>query len=318
MHDDWIQITTDRNTAPTPASTCSWSSRCWRPSTSWPTATTSRYDSTSNKQFSLSDQTIKVVKDLKQRRQAHLLRRDHALPAGARPAGPLQRPLAKLKVDFIDPVKKPQQATRRYRLRPRHDPGGQRHAQGRSQEPHRRRNHRRADPLAEDRRAQCLLRRAAPASTASTTPAAPATRREADPGEEQLQDRTVIVKPVPPDRKPGHRPGCRAGRGGSAEGLHRAGRRRTAGRLPAARRRCLQEVRRRRRARPLHAGSAAEDRPRRDRAGEHRWSRCSPTWGVTLEQGPGARPQRHRPASSASAPKSRWSPATNRTPSSRE
>ena len=36
------------------------------------------YDSTSNKQFSLSDQTIKVVEQPEERRQAHLLRRSHA------------------------------------------------------------------------------------------------------------------------------------------------------------------------------------------------------------------------------------------------
>ena len=52
------------------------------------------YDSTTNKQFSLSDQTVKVVKNLKQRRQAHLLRRELAFSAGARPAGPLPDPIA--------------------------------------------------------------------------------------------------------------------------------------------------------------------------------------------------------------------------------
>ena len=52
------------------------------------------YDSTANKQFSLSDQTIKVVKGLKHDVTHHLLRRHQQLPAGARPAGPLLGALA--------------------------------------------------------------------------------------------------------------------------------------------------------------------------------------------------------------------------------
>ena len=47
------------------------------------------YDSTKNKQFSLSDQTIKIVKDLKNDVRTDLLRRERQLPERARSAGPL-------------------------------------------------------------------------------------------------------------------------------------------------------------------------------------------------------------------------------------
>ena len=51
------------------------------------------YDSTSNKQFSLSDQTIKVVRNLKNDVKLTYFDEATPLPAGARSAGPLLRPL---------------------------------------------------------------------------------------------------------------------------------------------------------------------------------------------------------------------------------
>ena len=42
------------------------------------------YDSTANKQFSLSDQTVKAVKGLKKDVTVYLLRRDHQLSPGPR------------------------------------------------------------------------------------------------------------------------------------------------------------------------------------------------------------------------------------------
>src|SRR3974390_2661464 len=68
------------------------------------------YDSTSNKQFSLSDQTIKFVGNLKN--DIKLTYFDKA-PRSPRARDLLDRYPAlspKLKVQFIDPVKKPQQA----------------------------------------------------------------------------------------------------------------------------------------------------------------------------------------------------------------
>ena len=54
------------------------------------------YDSTANKQFSLSDQTIKVVRDLKSDVHAHLLRLPRQLSRRPRPAGPLLRTVAQI------------------------------------------------------------------------------------------------------------------------------------------------------------------------------------------------------------------------------
>ena len=90
-------------------------------STSWPTATTKSYDSTSNKQFSLSDQTIKVVRNLEHDVNIYYFDETDPLPAGARPAGPLHQSLAQAEVEFIDPVKKPQHGEIR-RLPPRPNP----------------------------------------------------------------------------------------------------------------------------------------------------------------------------------------------------
>ena len=73
------------------------------------------YDATANKQFSLSDQTVKVVKGLDKGRQPHLLRPHLGLHRSARHtyatcsiATPTCR--RKLKVNYIDPEKKPQLA----------------------------------------------------------------------------------------------------------------------------------------------------------------------------------------------------------------
>jgi len=68
------------------------------------------YDSTSNKQFSLSDQTIKVVSGLKN--DIHLTYFDEStrFPQARDLLDRYTALSPKLKVDFIDPVKKPQQA----------------------------------------------------------------------------------------------------------------------------------------------------------------------------------------------------------------
>ena len=68
------------------------------------------YDSTSNKQFSLSDQTIKVVKNLK--RDINIKYFDEAtrFPQARDLLDRYSSLSPKVKVEFIDPVKKPQQA----------------------------------------------------------------------------------------------------------------------------------------------------------------------------------------------------------------
>ena len=68
------------------------------------------YDSTSNKQFSLSDQTIKVVGNLKN--DIHLTYFDEStrFPQARDLLDRYTALSPRLKVDFIDPVKKPQQA----------------------------------------------------------------------------------------------------------------------------------------------------------------------------------------------------------------
>lgn len=68
------------------------------------------YDSTSNKQFSLSDQTIKVVGNLKN--DIHLTYFDEStrFPQARDLLDRYSALSPKLKIDFIDPTKKPQQA----------------------------------------------------------------------------------------------------------------------------------------------------------------------------------------------------------------
>src|SRR5215471_4232249 len=68
------------------------------------------YDATANKQFSLSDQTIKVVKGLKN--DVHFVYFDETtrFPQARDLLGRYQTLSPKVRVDYIDPVKKPQQA----------------------------------------------------------------------------------------------------------------------------------------------------------------------------------------------------------------
>jgi len=68
------------------------------------------YDSTSNKQFSLSDQTIKVVGNLKSDVKLTYFDESTRFPQARDLLDRYTALSPKLKVDFIDPVKKPQQA----------------------------------------------------------------------------------------------------------------------------------------------------------------------------------------------------------------
>ena len=83
--------------------------RARRRPTGSPTATTSRIDTTANKQFSLSDQTKKVVQNLKHDVNINYFDRDSR--TSRRPRDLLDRYnnlSPKLHVDYIDPEKKPQ------------------------------------------------------------------------------------------------------------------------------------------------------------------------------------------------------------------
>jgi len=71
---------------------------------------TKSYDSTSNKQFSLSDQTVKVVKGLKSDVKLYYFDETTRFPQARDLLDRYSALSPKLKVDFIDPVKKPQQA----------------------------------------------------------------------------------------------------------------------------------------------------------------------------------------------------------------
>src|SRR5947207_9977594 len=71
---------------------------------------TKSYDSTSNKQFSLSDQTIKVVKGLKNEVTVYYFDDATRFPQARDLLDRYSALSPKFKVDFIDPVKKPQQA----------------------------------------------------------------------------------------------------------------------------------------------------------------------------------------------------------------
>src|SRR5258707_8743525 len=68
------------------------------------------YDSTSNKQFSLSDQTIKVVGNLKNDIKLTYFDEASRFPQARDLLDRYTALSPKLKVEFIDPVKKPQQA----------------------------------------------------------------------------------------------------------------------------------------------------------------------------------------------------------------
>ena len=68
------------------------------------------YDSTSNKQFSLSDQTVKAVKGLKKDVTVSYFGETTIFPQARDLLGRYASLSPKLKVDYIDPVKKPQLA----------------------------------------------------------------------------------------------------------------------------------------------------------------------------------------------------------------
>jgi ABC-type uncharacterized transport system involved in gliding motility auxiliary subunit len=69
---------------------------------------TKSFDFTSNKQYSLSDQTIKVVKDLKQDASIMYFDRTTSFPAGKDLLDRYSHLSPKLSVEYIDPFKKPQ------------------------------------------------------------------------------------------------------------------------------------------------------------------------------------------------------------------
>ena len=99
------------STRPTPRFTSWWSWRCWAAVNFLANRYDKSYDSTANKQFSLSDQTIKIVKGLKH--DVHLTYFGDTGTFPARRADLLDRYSAlspKMHVEYIDPVKKPQQA----------------------------------------------------------------------------------------------------------------------------------------------------------------------------------------------------------------
>jgi ABC-type uncharacterized transport system involved in gliding motility auxiliary subunit len=68
------------------------------------------YDSTSNKEFSLSDQTIKVVRGLKKDVRVTYFDEQSRFPAARDLLDRYSTLSSKLHVDYVDPVKKPQQA----------------------------------------------------------------------------------------------------------------------------------------------------------------------------------------------------------------
>jgi ABC-type uncharacterized transport system involved in gliding motility auxiliary subunit len=71
---------------------------------------TKSYDSTKNKQFSLSDQTIKLVKDLKTPIKLTYFGDQNSFPSARDLLDRYSNLSPKVKVDFVDPVKKPQVA----------------------------------------------------------------------------------------------------------------------------------------------------------------------------------------------------------------
>ena len=71
---------------------------------------TKSYDSTSNKQFSLSDQTIKFVGNLKNDIKLTYFDEATRFPQARDLLDRYTALSPKIKVEFIDPVKKPQQA----------------------------------------------------------------------------------------------------------------------------------------------------------------------------------------------------------------
>ena len=133
------------------------------------------FDSTANKRFSLSDQTEKVVKGLKQDAKITYFDKTSEFTPGARSAGPLRQPLheAHGRLRRSGQEAAGGQSGRRADLR--NDLRRGQRQEGRSQEPDRGRDHRRADPGLEGRRSGPSASSPAAASTASTTPTAAAT-----------------------------------------------------------------------------------------------------------------------------------------------
>src|SRR5688572_29160993 len=71
---------------------------------------TKSYDSTANKQFSLSEQTIKVVKGLKNDVKVYYFDEQQRFPQARDLLDRYSSLSPKFKVDYIDPVKKPADA----------------------------------------------------------------------------------------------------------------------------------------------------------------------------------------------------------------
>ena len=119
------------------------------------------YDATANKQFTLSDQTIKIVKNLKQDVTHYVLGSAHRFQAAQDLLDRYKNLSPKIDVEYVDPIKN---------RRRRSAAGVKTRATifvkvgeqaRRSQELDRRRSHRRDGPRAEGRRAHGLLRRRA-------------------------------------------------------------------------------------------------------------------------------------------------------------
>src|SRR5579871_1938999 len=68
------------------------------------------YDATSNKQYSLSDQTVKAVKGLKNDVSVTYFGETTQFPQARDLLGRYANLSSKLRVDYVDPVKNPQKA----------------------------------------------------------------------------------------------------------------------------------------------------------------------------------------------------------------
>ena len=75
-----------------------------------PTATTSRYDATSNKRYSLSDQTAKIVKGLKQDATITYFDQSTRFRDGKDLLDQYANLSPKVQVEYVDPDKNPQAA----------------------------------------------------------------------------------------------------------------------------------------------------------------------------------------------------------------
>ena len=279
------------------------------------------YDSTANKQFSLSDQTVKVVKNLKQDVKITYFDESSALPAGARPAGPLRQPLAEAEGRLHrSGASKPQMAKAAgfRRDAPILVDSGARKEEAKSLTEEEITGA--LIRVAEDRRAQRLLRDRQRASTARRFRPHRLLAAEGSAGEEQLQDphhlaAAAAAKPAAPPAPIGRRP-ARRGQVRGSQGLHRPG-----GRRPQVR---------------LHRSPAvdaiktyvegggralfmldppAQDRPRGEPAENPELVEAAGKLGRDAQQGPGARHQRHRPDLRARPGSAAGGQLTSRTPS---